>query len=243
MSRLGLHFQVEFKIVDLGSFSAIHQFANEYKAAHTKLDILVNNAGVVRPPINKTEQGIEATTGINYLGHFFLTHLLKDLLIPVKGRVVTVASKAYEYYGITLKMLEGENPELFKPVENPEIEQYCKSNIARVLFARELVKHYPELTGASLHPGTIDTEVYRSSGKLYLCIASCMRKYWKTPEQGAQTSIYCATADLGEGNGCYYVNSELQAFNEKQIDEDVQLKLWEVSMKVVEEFLESKDTS
>ena len=229
--------------MDLASFSAIQKLADEYKASHTKLDILVNNAGVVRPPISKTEQGIEATTGINYLGHFFLTHLLKDLLIPVKGRVVMVASKAYEYYGITLQSLEGEKPELFNPVKNPDIEQYCNSNIARVLFVRDLVKRYPNLTCASLHPGTVDTQVYRSSSKLYLCLASCFRPFWKTPEQGAQTSIYCATADLGEGNGGYYVNSELQAFNEKQINEEVQLKLWDVSMKVVEEFLGSNGTS
>ena len=233
--------QVEYRVVDLASFSAIHKFAEDFKSSHTKLDILVNNAGVVRPPKNKTEQGIEATIGINYLGHFFLTHLLRELLISVQGRVVMVASKAYEYFEISLESLHGDDPQLFKPVDKPEVEQYCKSNIARVMYARELVKRYPEISCASLHPGTIDTQVYRSSGALYLCIASCMRRFWKTPEQGAQTSIYCATADLGDGNGGYYVNSALRAFNEKQVNEEVQCKLWEVSMGLVEKYMGSQD--
>lgn len=66
-----------------------------------------------------------------------------------------------------------------------------------------------------------------------------MRKFWKSPDQGAQTSLYCATVDLEGKNGRYFVNSESREFNEKQINEDVQVKLWDVSMKVVEKFLES----
>ena len=67
-----INFQVEYQIVDLASFSDIKKFADSYKESHSKLDILVNNAGVVKPPFSETKQGIEATTGINYLLTIYL---------------------------------------------------------------------------------------------------------------------------------------------------------------------------
>ena len=231
--------QVEYQIVDLASFSDIKKFADSYKESYTKLDILVNNAGVVKPPFSETKQGIEATTGINYLGHFYLTHLLKDLLISVKGRVVVVASDAYASGKITQNMLETETPEIFKPVNSPGFSQYAISNTCRVLFAREMVKRYPDLTCVSLHPGAVKTEIARSVGCCFRCIGKCFIPCLKTPSEGAVTTLHCATADISAGNGMYFKDSRIQAVKEGFVSEELQRKLWEVSMTVVEKFEKS----
>ena len=223
--------------MDLASFSGIQKFADEYKATHTKLDILVNNAGVVAPPFKETEQGIEATTGINYLGHFFLTHLLKDLLVSVKGRVVVVASDAYASGKITLDMMEGENPAIFEPVAKSGIKEYGVSNTCRVLFAKELIEQYPDLTCVSLHPGVVRTNLARSVGSCFKCIIKCFAPCLKSPNEGAVTTLHCATTDVSAGNGMYYKDSKIQPVKDGFVSKELQKKLWEVSMAVVEKFM------
>jgi NAD(P)-dependent dehydrogenase (short-subunit alcohol dehydrogenase family) len=200
----------------------------------------VNNAGVVSPPVNKTDQGTEATTGINYLGHFFLTHLLKDLLIPVKGRVVVVASDAYASAKITLEMMKGENPGIFEPVAKPGFQQYAISNTCRLLFAKELSERYPDLTSVSLHPGAVKTNIARSVGCFFQCLGKCFVPCLKTPSEGAVTTIHCATADVSAGNGLYYKDSKIQPVKEGFVTAELQKRLWEISMDVVEKFLSNQ---
>ena len=228
--------QVEYQIVDLASFSDIKKFADSYKESHSKLDILVNNAGVVKPPFAETKQGIEATTGINYLGHFYLAHLLKDLLIQVKGRVVIVSSDAYTGGKITLDMLDGDPPKIFKPLSTSGFKQYAVSNTCRVLFAREMAERYPDLTSVSLHPGVINTNLDRNLGCCSNCLTTVFRCCIKKPSEGAVTTLHCATADISAGNGMYYKDSKIQALKEGFVTEELQKKLWEVSMTVVEKF-------
>ena len=71
-----LPFQVSFFPLDLASFQSISDFVKDFSACYSKLDILVNNAGVWSPPFDSTEDNIETTMGVNYLGHFYLTKLL-----------------------------------------------------------------------------------------------------------------------------------------------------------------------
>ena len=113
-----------YKIVDLSSFSSIKQFAEHYISDNTRLDVLVNNAGILYPTTPATEQGVDTTIGINYLGHFYLVHLLKDLLLPAAGRVVMVASDAYKFGKITTELLQGDSPQFFKPVDSAGFKEY-----------------------------------------------------------------------------------------------------------------------
>lgn len=68
--------------LDLASFESIENFVEIVKAGFHKIDVLINNAGVVVPLKNdlKTKEGFEIHLGVNYLGHFYLTSLLIDLL-------------------------------------------------------------------------------------------------------------------------------------------------------------------
>ena len=63
-------------MLDLESFKSISDFVGAFSAKYKKLDVLINNAGVVNPPFDETVQGVEATVGINYLGHFYLVKQL-----------------------------------------------------------------------------------------------------------------------------------------------------------------------
>ena len=67
---------MSYFLLDLASFKSISDFVGAFSAKYKKLDVLINNAGVVNPPFDETVQGVEATVGINYLGHFYLVKQL-----------------------------------------------------------------------------------------------------------------------------------------------------------------------
>ena len=79
--------------LDLGSLQSVRTAAEELKTAYPRIDLLINNAGVMYPPKQTTKDGFELQFGTNHLGHFALTGLLLEHLLPVEGsRVVVVGS-------------------------------------------------------------------------------------------------------------------------------------------------------
>lgn len=231
--------KVTYQLVDLASFKDIKSFVQEFTSSHKTLDILINNAGVVSPPFDETKDGVEATIGINYLGHFYLTHLLVDLLVKSRARVVVLSSEAHRGGPITLEQFAGEDfiPLFFQPVTEKTFKsnfvQYALSNRARVYFAKELVVRHPELTAVSLHPGAVKTDLGRNMGGLFKCVGVIFTPCLKTAERGAETTVHCATADLyPKENGAYFIDSKEATLKEGDVDPAVQTKLWDVSMEL-----------
>ena len=88
--------RVQLGIVDLASFASIRAFAAEILDRFDRLDVLVNNAGLILDDRRFTVEGFEMTFGVNHLGHFLLTTLLRDRLVAsAPSRIVTVASIAH----------------------------------------------------------------------------------------------------------------------------------------------------
>ena len=169
-------------------------------------------------------------------------YLSEDLLVASNARVVVVASDAHYEYNIKMKDLEGEPiPSLFEPLpegsdQNAKFKKYAASNRARVYFAKELCKRYPEITAVSLHPGLVNTEIIRDIEGCWFGCYKCIFRMGKTPEQGAATSVHCATEEkVAEQRGEYFVSCKVKSLKEKLIDEEVQVKLWEVSEKFCKE--------
>src|SRR5258708_16972821 len=82
--------------LDLTSLDSIRAAAGELRARPPRIDLLINNAGVMFPPKQATGDGFELQFGTNHLGHFALTGLLLQQMLPVPGsRVVTVSSTAH----------------------------------------------------------------------------------------------------------------------------------------------------
>ena len=87
---------VELQALDLTSLASIRAAAEQLRADHDRIDLLINNAGVMWTPKSTTADGFELQFGTNHLGHFALTGLLLDNLLPVRGsRVVTVSSMGH----------------------------------------------------------------------------------------------------------------------------------------------------
>ncbi len=87
---------VEFIKIDLADMSSIRDAATAVRDVTDGLDAIVNNAGIMQTPEQKTADGFEMQFGTNHLGHFYMNHLLFDLVEARNGRIVPVSSIAHK---------------------------------------------------------------------------------------------------------------------------------------------------
>ena len=225
--------KVIVKELDLASLRSVRKFASEINESEERLDILVNNAGIMRCPYGTTEDGFEMQLGVNHLGHFLLTNLLLDKLQKSQpSRIINVSSLAHTRGKICFDDLQSKREYSPGPA-------YAQSKLANVLFTRELSKKLDstDITVTAVHPGVVKTELGRhlSLSKSYLARFSLAPIVWlvfKTPRQGAQTTIHCAVADDIE-SGVYYSDCKSKDPAEQAKDDGVAKKLWEISAALV----------
>ena len=146
--------------LDLTSLDSIRAAADELRAKHPRIDLLINNAGVMLTPKQATSDGFELQFGTNHLGHFALTGLLLEQMLPVPGsRVVTVSSIVHAIRArINFDDLQGER-------SYSRVGAYGQSKLANLMFTYELQRR---LSGAdttiavAAHPGLANTELSRN---------------------------------------------------------------------------------
>lgn len=220
------------KKLDLSSQKSIREFAADINKTERKLDVLMHNAGMALAFRGaKSEDNIELTMATNHYGPFLLTHLLIDLLKrSAPCRIVIVASELYRLASLNLNNL---NPINTKPAAY----LYYVSKYANIYFARELAKRMEgtNVTVNSLHPGMIDTGIWRSVPfPLNYPMKLITKGFFKTPVQGAQTSIYCAVSEELNGvSGKYFMDCKEHSLSAAASDMDKAKKLWEESVKIV----------
>jgi NAD(P)-dependent dehydrogenase (short-subunit alcohol dehydrogenase family) len=145
--------------LDLADIRSVKRFIDSFRSKHGSLDILVNNAGIMVLPYSKTVQGYESQWGVNYLGHFFLTANLLDLLMLTKdSRVVIQTSIVHRGGAINFDDINWERH--YSPWK-----AYKQSKLATLLFSQELQRrldlHDIESPHCvACHPGLVDTSLY-----------------------------------------------------------------------------------
>ncbi|CAN5533061.1 SDR family oxidoreductase [soil metagenome] len=185
--------------IDLGDLASVRAAATEILAKDLPIHILVNNAGLAGQR-GMTRSGFELAFGTNHVGHFLFTHLLLDRIKTASpARIVTVASKLHE----NIKHLDWDA--VTRPTRTlTGVHEYGVSKLANILFSAELARRL-EGTGVTtyaLHPGGVATDVYR---QLPQPLRWFYLRRMLTPEQGAHTSIKCATDPaLATTTGRYY---------------------------------------
>jgi NAD(P)-dependent dehydrogenase (short-subunit alcohol dehydrogenase family) len=205
------------------------------------LHILVNNAGIMASPLMRTPQGWEMQFATNHLGHFALATGLHSALASAGGaRVVSVSSSAHHRSPVVFDDIHFERRE-YEPWS-----AYGQSKTANVLFAVEGARRWADdgITINALMPGGIRTKLQRYVDDEEIerrrAAAGGANLKWKTPEQGAATSILVATSPLLEGIGGRYfedgneaVVGQLSARNgvaAYALDPEAAARLWQVSL-------------
>lgn len=195
--------------LDLISLESVQACAEEFLSQSNTLNILIANAGVMACPEGRTADGFETQFGTNHLAHFLLFHLLKYCLLSsstpaFNSRVVIVASSAHRVSSVHFDNLTlGGEYEPWKA--------YGQSKTANIWTANEIERRYGAqgLHAFSLHPGAIATELLRhvsDEQKVDWETNEFLKNYWKSPEQGAATSVWGALARELEGTGGKYLD-------------------------------------
>jgi retinol dehydrogenase 12 len=185
--------------LDLADLASVRSCAAAFLARGEPLDVLVNNAGVGGMR-GLTRQGFELTFGVNHLGHFLLTRLLRDRLVSsAPARVVTVASDAhYSARGIDFDALR-------RPARGiTGVHEYAVSKLCNVLFSQELARRTADggVHSYALHPGVVASDIWR---RVPWPVRPLMTRRMLPVTDGARTSLYCATSpEVASESGLFY---------------------------------------
>lgn len=225
--------------MDLTEAGSVADFARWYQQTHgDRLDVLINNAGIHLDLRSEwktprlTADGHEIHWRTNYLGTAQLTQALLPLLLDTAkktgdSRVVNVVSQLHS---------KGRNSALFAPLEPYNSwRAYGTSKLALVHLTGELERRYSNqgLHAYCLHPGAVYTRIADKGleghlliGLLRKVLAPVEALFLLSPQQGAQTSIHCATA-TGLRGGAYFVDcTDTSPCTDAQ-DQTAALRLWE----------------
>ncbi|CZR69356.1 related to enoyl-CoA hydratase/isomerase [Phialocephala subalpina] len=222
---------ISFIQCDLTDLKSVEAAAKDFTSKEKKLDILYLNAGIMATPPGLTKDGYEIQFGTNHVGHALLTKLLLPTLEKTAEqaadvRVIAVSSVGHvgaPWSGICFDKLKTEMS------WTPTMVRYGQSKLANILFARELAKRYPKILAVSIHPGAVNTELYRSVFNGWLSPLNRIRGGFDTVETGAKNQLWAGTVKREDvTNGEYYTPVAMSgqgSWNSQ--DMALAAKLWE----------------
>lgn len=155
--------KVELISLDLNSLEQINLSANILLEKLDKIDVLVNNAGIMTPTLESTEEGYEKQLGVNYLGHVLWTMKLLELVKKSEaGRIINLASMMHLIGTIKFNQFKAADVKGYNGVLS-----YANSKLANLLFSHALAEQLKDthITCNALHPGGVDSEIYRELPK------------------------------------------------------------------------------
>ncbi|MFI6243048.1 SDR family NAD(P)-dependent oxidoreductase [Micromonospora sp. NPDC050795] len=227
---------VSVRELDLTSLESVRAAAAGLRATHPRIDLLINNAGVMYTPKQRTCDGFEMQFGTNHLGHFALTGLVLDLLLPVPGsRVVTVSSVGHRIRAaIHFDDLQGERA-------YGRVAAYGQSKLANLMFTYELQRRlaaHGTTVAVAAHPGVSNTELVRNAPAAVRAPITWLAPVITQPATAGALPTLRAATDPSVLGGQYYGPDglgeargypRLVTSSPDSYDVSVQQRLWAVS--------------
>ena len=217
---------VDVVLGDLSIQRDVRAVADALRTRAPRIDVLLNNAGVVNLRYTTTADGIETTFAVNHLAYFMLTLLLRDALQAAPAaRVVNVASDAHRWGRLDFDDLG--NARRYRAMR-----VYGQSKLCNILFTYELARRLAEshVTANCMHPGAVATRLGQNNGRIATVLTKLLAPFFRTPEGGADTAVYLATApEVADTTGGYFANRRPIRSSRLSYDTDVQRRLWDAS--------------
>jgi len=244
--------------LDLADLASVKEFAAGFLAgpapgtvpgaspgAGRSLEILINNAAIMASPERRVGPGWESQFATNHLGHFALTNLLWPALAAAQGaRVVALSSTGHKLSAIRFDDINFD-------AGYDKWRAYGQAKTANALFAVQLdaLGRNFGVRAFAVHPGGIMTELQRHLPREEMIAAGWMDEHgkldprFKTPAQGAATSVWAATAPALEGMGGVYCEdcdiaeatvpgspeARIRGVDAHAVDREAARRLWQVS--------------
>lgn len=192
--------------LDLADLDSVAAFAQTQLDDGTPIDIMIDNAAIMACPETRIGDGWEAQFATNHLGHFALVNRLWPLIAADGGgRVVSLSSTGHKRSPIRWD-------DIHFATGYEKWTAYGQAKTANSLFAVHLDRlgEPHGVRAFAVHPGGIMTPLQR-----YLPQEEMIEMGWidadgnvnelfKTPTQGAATTLWCATSGRLDGIGGVY---------------------------------------
>jgi NAD(P)-dependent dehydrogenase (short-subunit alcohol dehydrogenase family) len=200
--------RVRVEALELADLESVRAFAQRVLSGDGSIDLLINNAAVMANPETRVGPGWESQFATNHLGHFALAnHLWPALAAGDGARVVALSSIGHRRSPIRFDDLHFEQG-------YEKWAAYGQAKTANSLFAVQLdaLGQDAGVRAFAVHPGGILTPLQRHLEQEEMVAAGWIdedgnptnRFQFKSPEQGAATSVWCATSAQLDGLGGVY---------------------------------------
>jgi len=238
--------------LDLADIQSVRACVASITSIVNSIDILINNAGVMACPETRVGNDWELQFAANHLGHFALTlGFLPALKASGNARVVVLSSTAHKLSAIRWDDVHFAN-------DYDKWQAYGQSKTADSLFAVALDQRMKDsgIRAFSVHPGGIMTPLQRHLDLEEMVALGWLGKdgqppemaaaMFKTPSQGATTTLWAATSpQLDNIGGVYCENCDVAAMQQEgsaaryigvapwAVDTEQAERLWTLSEKAV----------
>lgn len=242
--------------MDLSDLRSVDTFADDFLARHDRLDIFIGNAGIMACPFATTAQGFESQIGVNHFGHFTLLNKLAGALGKAGeadggARVVTLSSIGHRIAPVDFDDMH------FQHRAYDKWQSYGQSKTAKSLLAVELDRRLKDrgVRAFAVHPGGIFTPLQRHLQNEEMVVLGWTKEDgspsdlaaagFKTPAQGAGTSLFAATSPKLNGLGGVYLNdcniaeqvaadsADFNGVRPWAVDQEAAARLWDETEKQI----------
>lgn len=227
---------VEIIPIDLASLKSVKNFANTILQRDEPVALLMNNSGILEQEGRTiTEDGLERTVSVNYVGHYLLTRLLVPKM-ERGSRIVSMTSLTYMWGRIYF-------PSFFETGCRGffwRIFPYCNSKLAITLFTLKLARELKDLgiTVNCADPGVVATDIIYFKMWFDPITRAVFAPIIRTPRQGAATAIQLLLSpDVAQQTGTFNLSCHVKKLKRKYTESPLIEELWQRTEDVVRKWL------
>ena len=226
---------IEVEFIDLASLASVAAFAEKICAREEKLTLLMNNAGTMETGRHYTEDGLERTVSVNYVGPYLLTRKLLPLMRE-GSRVVNMVSCTYAVGRLDFPdfFYQGKKGSFWR------IPVYSNTKLALTLFTLELADRVKEreIVVNAADPGIVSTDIITMHLWFDPLTDIFFRPFIRTPRQGAATAVgLLLDEEAGKRTGTLNASGHAVRLSKKYLPHVQQKELWNRTEEIVRKWL------
>lgn len=227
--------EIEVRGIDLASLASVAAFADRLLQEGTPLALLMNNAGTMETGRHITEDGLERTVSVNYVGPYLLTRKLLPLMRE-GSRVVNMVSCTYAIGRLDFPdfFLQGKKGAFWR------IPIYSNTKLALTLFTIELARRVKErgIVVNAADPGIVSTNIITMHMWFDPLTDILFRPFIRTPRQGAATAVsLLLDKEAGRRTGTLNVSCHPKQLSDKYLHHKQADELWRLTEERVKQWL------
>ena len=195
----------------------------------------MNDAGTMETGRHITEDGLERTVSVNYVGHYLLTRKLLPLM-KERSRIVNMVSCTYAIGRLDF-------PDFFTKGKKGafwRIPIYSNTKLALTLFTIDLANRVREkgIVVNAADPGIVSTDIITMHAWFDPLTDILFRPFIRTPRKGAATAIHLLLdEEAGKRTGTLNVSCHAKRLSDKYVHHVQMQELWDRTEEIVKPWL------